>query len=450
MINRGIKITDLRARARRMKESYGVGFIVVDYLQLLTGSGNVRSIENRQNEISEISRMLKTLARELNVPILCLSQLSRKVEERQGHRPMMSDLRESGCLTGDTQIKDAETGKLYTIKELAERKTQTPIWVYGVDKDLKVGKHRMLKAFYSGKKRVYELKTRTGRTIKASANHPFLKLAGWTRLDALSKGDRIALPRNLKDKRDSKVLDDELILLAHLLGDGCILPTQPYHYTSADEVNIETVSLSAKNLFNIQSRVVKQKNWFHIYLPSPHRVTHRTYHPITTWFKNLGIERVRSYDKKLPSIVFECSEQKASLFLKHLWSTDGNISIKKLKDRKPSAAIYYASSSKRLSQQTQHLLLSLGIQSTLSTVPSNRGYRHMYHVHIQGLSNQKTFLQKIGSSGKRGEIIPQLLNYLDQIEPHLNYDVIPKEAWQTTVKTAKDKLNQAGVMFAKD
>lgn len=100
----GIKITDLRARARRMKESYGVGFIVVDYLQLLTGSGNVRSIENRQNEISEISRMLKTLARELNVPILCLSQLSRKVEERQGHRPMMSDLRESGSIEQDSDL----------------------------------------------------------------------------------------------------------------------------------------------------------------------------------------------------------------------------------------------------------------------------------------------------------------------------------------------------------
>lgn len=100
----GLKITDLRARARRMKESYGVGFIVVDYLQLITGSGSSRGVENRQNEISEISRMLKNLARELNVPILCLSQLSRKVEERQGHRPMMSDLRESGSIEQDSDI----------------------------------------------------------------------------------------------------------------------------------------------------------------------------------------------------------------------------------------------------------------------------------------------------------------------------------------------------------
>lgn len=100
----GLKITDLRARARRMKESYGIQFLVIDYLQLISGSGYARNVENRQNEISEISRMLKNLARELNVPILCLSQLSRKVEERQGHRPMMSDLRESGSLEQDADV----------------------------------------------------------------------------------------------------------------------------------------------------------------------------------------------------------------------------------------------------------------------------------------------------------------------------------------------------------
>lgn len=100
----GLKITDLRARARRMKESYGIEFLVIDYLQLITGSGSFRNQENRQMEISEISRMLKNLARELNIPVLCLSQLSRKVEERQGHRPMMSDLRESGSIEQDSDI----------------------------------------------------------------------------------------------------------------------------------------------------------------------------------------------------------------------------------------------------------------------------------------------------------------------------------------------------------
>lgn len=100
----GLKITDLRARARRMKECYDIRFLVIDYLQLISGSGSSRSNESRQIEISEISRMLKNLARELDIPILCLSQLSRKVEERAGHRPMMSDLRESGSIEQDSDL----------------------------------------------------------------------------------------------------------------------------------------------------------------------------------------------------------------------------------------------------------------------------------------------------------------------------------------------------------
>jgi replicative DNA helicase len=100
----GLKITDLRARARRMKESYNISLLIIDYLQLLSGSGSFKSIENRQNEISEISRMLKNLARELDIPILCIAQLSRKVEERTGHKPLMSDLRESGSIEQDADI----------------------------------------------------------------------------------------------------------------------------------------------------------------------------------------------------------------------------------------------------------------------------------------------------------------------------------------------------------
>lgn len=100
----GLKITDLRARARRLKELYDIQLIVIDYMQLLSGAKSSYNSDNRQNEISEISRTLKTLARELNIPVICLSQLSRKVEERAGHRPMLSDLRESGSIEQDADI----------------------------------------------------------------------------------------------------------------------------------------------------------------------------------------------------------------------------------------------------------------------------------------------------------------------------------------------------------
>lgn len=97
----GIRVSEIRSKCRRLKQETGLGMILIDYLQLIQGSG--RS-DNRQQEVSEISRTLKELARELKVPVIALSQLSRGVEQRQDKRPMMSDIRESGSIEQDADI----------------------------------------------------------------------------------------------------------------------------------------------------------------------------------------------------------------------------------------------------------------------------------------------------------------------------------------------------------
>lgn len=98
----GLTPTELRARARRLAREHGLGLIVIDYLQLMQGSGNAK--ENRTAEISEISRSLKSLAKELNVPVIALSQLNRGLEQRTDKRPIMSDLRESGAIEQDADV----------------------------------------------------------------------------------------------------------------------------------------------------------------------------------------------------------------------------------------------------------------------------------------------------------------------------------------------------------
>lgn len=99
----GISISELRSKCRKYKLEHGLDIIIIDYLQLMTGSVG-RSSESRQQEVSDISRQLKGLARELNVPVVSLSQLSRAVESRPDKRPMLSDLRESGAIEQDADV----------------------------------------------------------------------------------------------------------------------------------------------------------------------------------------------------------------------------------------------------------------------------------------------------------------------------------------------------------
>jgi replicative DNA helicase len=355
----GNNILAMRAVARRLKRERGIGLIVVDYLQLMAPT-NTKQSDSMVQQVTEISRSLKSLARELEVPVLALSQLSRAVEQRGG-KPRLSDLRDSGCLTGDTLIQRADTGERIAIKDLVG---QTNIPIVSMDASYQLRPMLASKVFSSGEKEVFEMQLRSGRTIKASGNHKFLTMDGWQALDALTEGDRLATPRLLTaDAPLSKLSVHELTLLAHLLGDGCVLPRQPIHYTSADPKNLDAVEKAASALFGITPRRVQQKNWWHTYLPSPYRLARGTHHPIMNWYRSLGIDPVRSYEKRIPQAVFASDSKSIQLFLHHLWATDGNISWKNLPGRKPSAAIYYASTSRGIAEDVQHLLLRLGIWS---------------------------------------------------------------------------------------
>jgi len=189
--NPNLTIMEIRSKARRLRSRVGdLGLIVVDYLQLMTGRSRA---ENRQVEVAEISRGLKILARELDCPVLALSQLSRQLELRADKRPILADLRESGCLTGDTLITRADTGEQVTMASLCEAgEVDIPIWT--LDRHFRLRRSTMTRVFPTGTKTVYELRLSSGRRIKASANHPFFALEGWFALEDLDVGDQVAVP----------------------------------------------------------------------------------------------------------------------------------------------------------------------------------------------------------------------------------------------------------------
>ena len=184
-----LPISELRARARRMKAQQAVDLVIVDYLQLMRGGRQ----DSRVQEVSEISSGLKTIAKELSIPVLALSQLSRESERRENRKPQLSDLRDSGCLAGESRVWLADEGRPVPIRDLVGR---CDFEVLALNPETgQLERRRALRAFHSGFKPVYRLSMRSGRTVRASANHQFLTTRGWRRLDELTPGTPLAAPR---------------------------------------------------------------------------------------------------------------------------------------------------------------------------------------------------------------------------------------------------------------
>ena len=377
--NPNLTIMEIRAKARRLKSQIGdLGMIVIDYLQLMTGRSNA---ESRQVEVSELSRGLKILARELETPVVALSQLSRGLEMRADKRPMLADLRESGCLTADARVLRADTGAECTMGELLlTGAANVPVW--SLDRDLRMVPATMTSVFCSGVKPTYALRLASGRTVSASANHPFLAVSGWQRLDELEVGSRIAVPRRVPAPLDPvRWPVDEIVMLAHLIGDGCVASRQPVHYTSQDPANLAAVEQAAAH-FGITPRRVPQGSWSHVYLPSPYPLTHRRRNPIQAWLEPMGLAGLRSHEKFIPAGVFRLSDDQVALFLRHLWATDGCVHV-----RGRSVRLYYSTTSRALADGVQQLLLRLGVQGRLREVPQG-DFRPAFLVDISGATNQ--------------------------------------------------------------
>jgi replicative DNA helicase len=224
-----IPIMELRSKARRLAAEHNLDMVIVDYLQLVATEGG----ESRVQEIGQITRALKALARELRVPVVALSQLSRAVEQRTPHIPQLSDLRESGCLTGDSLVTLA-SGELVPIASLVG---QTPE-VVTLD-GWRATTAPATRVWWTGIKPVFKLSLGSGRTIRATANHKFRTLTGWRALGDLKSGDRLAIARRYPESPKALHWDPSCVtLLAHLVGDGCYASRQPVH---AWHPNVDTV-----------------------------------------------------------------------------------------------------------------------------------------------------------------------------------------------------------------
>ncbi len=424
-----ISMLEITAKCRRLKQKHGLALVVIDYLQLMSSHGKS---DSRQQEVAEISRGLKMLAKDLKVPVIALSQLSRQPESRVDKRPMLSDLRESGCLTRDTRVFRADTGSPITFGELVDGDIRD-IQVWARDEHERLVPSRLTHAFPSGTKEAFLVRTASGMTVEATANHPFLTLDGWQPLGELGVGSRIAVARTLPEPTDPQAMDpDELVLLAHMLGEGTMVARQPVHYTSADADNLDVVEKAAWNRFGITARrdadgrsaVTTQ-----LHLPSPVHLTHGVRNPIAAWLDGLGLWDHRSWQKFLPAEVFALPDDQVRTFLHHLWATDGCIWVRPDDQTGPRVRIYYATASAQLAKDVQLALLRLGIASRIARPKGREGTRQQHHVTINGVTAQRRFLELVGCHGERGRLVQPALAALADVTANTNADTIPREIW---------------------
>jgi replicative DNA helicase len=414
----GLTVLEARAKARRMKAEHGLDLLVIDYLQLMRGRA---SMESRQQEISEISRSLKALAKELNVPVVALSQLSRAVESRatRDFRPQLSDLRE--CVTGETLV-NLTNGRRVPIRELVGAAPE----VLAMSDTGKIVAAKTERIWLVGTRPVFAVRLASGRRITATGLHRLFSGRGWVTVGELRVGDRLAIARTIPEPAmPDRWPDRRVALLGHLIGGGSYLTHQPLRYTTSSEENSRIVAEAAREEFG--SRVTRHAgrgSWHQLVISG----NGNRWHPrgVGGWLRALGIFGQRSHEKRVPEAAFLLSARQVALLLRHLWATDGTIAVRR--SGRGSDSVSYATNSPGLAGDVAALLSRLGIVARISSAKKGAS-RPSFMVQVSGMADQRRFLETVGASGPR---VPQAGHLTARLEgrcPNTNIDTLPIEAF---------------------
>ncbi len=338
-------------------------------------------------------------------------------------------------LVANARILRADNGAEVTCDEL-HRTGERPL-VWSLDERKRLVARQVTEVTPGGRDEAFTLRLASGRSLEATADCLFMLLDGWRRVGDLEAGDRLAVPRRVPEPRSTHCMaDDEVVLLAHMIGDGSCVKNQPTRYASIDEQNLAAVANAAKH-FGVTvvrdeypaARVITLR------LPAPYRVTHGKRNPIVAWLDGLGLFDKRSHEKFVPPEVFAVPDEQIALFLRHLWATDGCI---KWDGKGGQGRIYYASTSRRLSEDVRHLLLRLGIPSRAYRIPQG-SYRDIWHLHVSGVGHQMRFLRTVDAHGAKFFDARAVFAQLEGIKSNENVDTVPREVWDQVRQGLSDQ-----------
>jgi deoxycytidine triphosphate deaminase len=323
------------------------------------------------------------------------------------------------CVTGDTRVVDADTGAYLPITEMRFGKT-----TLGMD-NWRLKKAKVSDFIPQGKKDVFELRTRAGMRIRATANHPFRMLDGWVALGDLRPGDRIAAARHIPVFGRTAIPDWEATLLGLMISEGqCDTPGHSPTYTSADPA---LVSLLESTIANSALGEVTYKGRY------GYRLVNRKgrggiaeFNRVHRWLEGYGLN-IAAADKFVPQAVFTAPENSVRLFLQALFAGDSGPY-----DSDAGAFLEYHSKSRRLIEDVHHLLLRFGIFSLIREKTTGNGTRAC-KIQITDEDQIRRFAERIGFAPgcvKQHRLETQILSMI-RAQPKVknNLDTLPAQAW---------------------
>lgn len=414
-----LSLRELEIRARRLHAEHPLALVIVDYLQLVHATG-----ENRVQQVSAISRGLKALAGELGCPVLALSQLSRAIESRPDHKPLLSDLRE--CLTADATVIDAQTGDLIAIGDLQRGTT-----ILGVQQS----SQRVVPAMVAdvwpvGERDVWRLTTRTGAEIRATNNHPLLTPTGWKALEEIKVGDVVATARRVPS--NAGFTDERLRLLGYMAGNGTCMDLRGVGCcTPDDDVAADIRYIIGRHWPEITIREKPQRHESPFHDLSFARLYENGYgkphgNPIRNWLEDIGVAGSRDREKTVPACVFTAGKSGAREFLKGYLATDGCVTRKEQR-----GAVRFDTTSHQLALQVRLLLLRLGVVAIIGRPAMNsKSTQPMYRITVaQSPENLRRLADELSlTPGKKGRLLRQLATELPTDErPGYSIFALPTE-----------------------
>jgi replicative DNA helicase len=339
------------------------------------------------------------------------------------------------CQSAQSLVYDPTTGSRRRVDELHEAYQRgEDVWVASLGADLQMTPAKIAAIECNGRKPVYRLTTRLGRSTEATSNHPVLTSTGWQDLGDVTPGTRVAVPRRLpRPLQPGALPDHEIVLLAALIADGAIgggTPAFCYGAGSGIVDTVETAALASGVRFQPPRNEARGSSYLSAG-PGSGR------NPVTRMLRDHGLMGLRSAEKFVPDAVFGLGDEHLARFLGVMYACDGHVYCS---DR--LAQIGYTTISKRLAHDVQHLLLRLGIVATIRTLkrPVYDGTGKVAReIRITSQESLRRFCELVPVPGKE-EAQEKVLRRLDEAPRSTNTDTLPVEIWDDVLQAKGDRV----------